>query len=59
MLCARNEEGVLTGTSVLLNVPYVQVASKTGTAQVGVNKKSQFLDYRFFSHMKIPNTHLP
>ncbi|MEK7060003.1 MAG: penicillin-binding transpeptidase domain-containing protein [Patescibacteria group bacterium] len=32
-------EGVLTGTSVLLNVPYVQVASKTGTAQVGVNKK--------------------
>ncbi|MCX6753319.1 MAG: penicillin-binding transpeptidase domain-containing protein [Candidatus Nomurabacteria bacterium] len=27
---------VLTGTSVALNVPYVQVAAKTGTAQVGV-----------------------
>jgi len=31
-------QSVLVGTSVLLNVPYVQVASKTGTAQVGVNK---------------------
>ena len=31
-------ESVLTGTSILLNVPYVQVASKTGTAQVGVSK---------------------
>ena len=31
-------QSVLKGTSVLLNVPYVQVASKTGTAQLGVNK---------------------
>ncbi|PIP68994.1 hypothetical protein CO033_02780 [Candidatus Nomurabacteria bacterium CG_4_9_14_0_2_um_filter_32_10] len=31
-------EGVLVGTSILLNVPYVQVASKTGTAQLGINK---------------------
>lgn len=31
-------QGVLVGTSVLENVPYVQVASKTGTAQVGINK---------------------
>ena len=29
---------VLVGTCILLNVPYAQVASKTGTAQVGVNK---------------------
>ena len=31
-------QGVLNGTSVALNVPYVHVASKTGTAQLGVNK---------------------
>ena len=31
-------QGVLSGTSVALNVPYVQVASKTGTAQLGVAK---------------------
>lgn len=31
-------QSVLSGTSVLLNVPYVEVASKTGTAQLGVNK---------------------
>lgn len=31
-------QSVLVGTSVLLNVPYIQVASKTGTAQVGINK---------------------
>jgi penicillin-binding protein 2 len=31
-------EGVLYGTSVALNVPYVKVASKTGTAQLGVLK---------------------
>ncbi|MFZ2205323.1 MAG: penicillin-binding transpeptidase domain-containing protein [Minisyncoccia bacterium] len=30
--------GVQVGTSVALNVPYVQVASKTGTAQLGVAK---------------------
>ncbi|MES2023618.1 MAG: penicillin-binding transpeptidase domain-containing protein [Patescibacteria group bacterium] len=30
--------GVLEGTSVALNVPYVQVASKTGTAQLGLAK---------------------
>lgn len=29
-------QSVLSGTSVALNVPYVQVASKTGTAQLGV-----------------------
>ena len=32
-------ESVLRGTSVALNVPYVKVASKTGTAQLGINKK--------------------
>ncbi len=31
-------ESVLIGTSVALNVPYVQVASKSGTAQLGVAK---------------------
>ncbi len=29
---------VTYGTAVMLNVPYVQVAAKTGTAQLGVNK---------------------
>lgn len=32
-------ESVLSGTSIAINVPYVQVASKTGTAQVGLSKK--------------------
>ena len=31
-------QGVLTGTSVAINVPYVETASKTGTAQIGVAK---------------------
>ncbi len=31
-------QSVLFGTSTLLNVPYVKVAAKTGTAQLGVNK---------------------
>ncbi len=31
-------QSVLTGTSVAINVPYVEVASKTGTAQVGLSK---------------------
>jgi len=31
-------DSVLYGTSATLNVPYVQVASKTGTAQLGVAK---------------------
>ncbi|MFA6524017.1 MAG: penicillin-binding transpeptidase domain-containing protein [Candidatus Paceibacterota bacterium] len=31
-------DGVLYGTSIALNVPYVKVASKTGTAQLGVLK---------------------
>ena len=31
-------QSVLVGTSIALNVPYVQVASKTGTAQLGVAK---------------------
>jgi len=31
-------DGVLYGTSVALNVPYVKVASKTGTAQLGLLK---------------------
>jgi len=31
-------QSVLVGTSSLLNVSYVQVAAKTGTAQLGVNK---------------------
>ena len=31
-------QSVLAGTSVIINVPYVHVASKTGTAQLGVNK---------------------
>ncbi len=31
-------QGVTGGTSVVLNVPYVKVASKTGTAQLGVNR---------------------
>jgi penicillin-binding protein 2 len=31
-------EAVTTGTAVSLNVPYVQVAAKTGTAQIGVSK---------------------
>ncbi|MFA6273813.1 MAG: penicillin-binding transpeptidase domain-containing protein [Candidatus Paceibacterota bacterium] len=31
-------QGVLNGTSSILNVPYVQIASKTGTAQLGVSK---------------------
>lgn len=30
--------GVVEGTSQALNFPFVQVASKTGTAQIGVNK---------------------
>lgn len=30
--------GVTDGTSVSLNVPYVKVASKTGTAQIGISK---------------------
>ncbi len=29
---------VLIGTCTLLNVPYVQIGAKTGTAQVGINK---------------------
>ncbi len=31
-------QAVSYGTAVVLNVPYVQVAAKTGTAQLGVNK---------------------
>ncbi len=31
-------QSVLVGTSTAVNVPYVQVASKTGTAQVGISK---------------------
>lgn len=31
-------ECVLIGTCTLLNVPYVQIAAKTGTAQLGINK---------------------
>ncbi len=31
-------QSVLVGTSVALNVPYVHIASKTGTAQLGVAK---------------------
>ncbi|MCX6755106.1 MAG: penicillin-binding transpeptidase domain-containing protein [Candidatus Nomurabacteria bacterium] len=31
-------QGVLAGTTVALNVPYVQVAAKSGTAQLGVAK---------------------
>jgi penicillin-binding protein 2 len=31
-------QGVLGGTSILLNVPYVNIASKTGTAQLGIAK---------------------
>ena len=31
-------QSVLVGTSSAINVPYVQVASKTGTAQLGVAK---------------------
>jgi penicillin-binding protein 2 len=31
-------QSVLVGTSTAVNVPYVQIASKTGTAQVGVSK---------------------
>lgn len=30
-------KGVLEGTSSLLNVPYVKIASKTGTAQLGIS----------------------
>lgn len=32
------KQAVSYGTAALLNVPYVQVAAKTGTAQLGVNK---------------------
>ena len=31
-------QAVTYGTAIALNVPYVQVAAKTGTAQLGVNK---------------------
>jgi len=31
-------QGVLTGTGIALNVPYVKVATKSGTAQLGVSK---------------------
>ncbi len=31
-------QSVQAGTSALLNVPYVEIAAKTGTAQLGVNK---------------------
>ena len=31
-------QSVLVGTSVAVNVPYIEIASKTGTAQVGVSK---------------------
>ena len=31
-------QSVLVGTSALVNVPYMQVAAKTGTAQLGINK---------------------
>ncbi len=31
-------QGALVGTSSILNVPYVEIASKTGTAQLGVAK---------------------
>lgn len=31
-------QSVLVGTSALENVPYVNIASKTGTAQLGINK---------------------
>ena len=31
-------QGVTAGTSVIVNVPYVKIASKTGTAQVGILK---------------------
>lgn len=31
-------QGVTSGTSQALNVPFVEVASKTGTAQIGVSK---------------------
>ena len=31
-------DGVLYGTSAVLNVPYIEIASKTGTAQVGLSK---------------------
>ena len=32
-------QGVTSGTSTVINVPYVKVASKTGTAQVGLSKR--------------------
>ena len=32
-------QGVTEGTSQALNLPFVEVASKTGTAQIGVNKE--------------------
>jgi cell division protein FtsI/penicillin-binding protein 2 len=32
-------QGVTTGTSVGLNVPYVKIAAKTGTAEIGAAKK--------------------
>jgi penicillin-binding protein 2 len=31
-------QSVLVGTSTIINVPYVKIASKTGTAQVGISK---------------------
>ena len=31
-------QSVLVGTSSAINVPYLQIASKTGTAQLGANK---------------------
>jgi len=32
------KKSVEKGTSILLNVPYIKIAAKTGTAQLGVNK---------------------
>ncbi len=32
-------KSTISGTSAIINVPYVKVASKTGTAQVGLSKK--------------------
>ena len=48
-------DSVLIGTSSALNVPYVEVASKTGTAQLGVSKNkinSWVMGFFPFDHPK-------
>jgi len=51
-------QAVTNGTAKGLNIPQVQVAAKTGTAEVGISKKELIHGLLDFSLMKIHVLHL-